>query len=122
LRERRENIPLSFFTGLKSGEKLHEELFYSWESYERSAHEKIFVRRGDSPPSAYSSSGPVESVPPLAADIEKLITAARQGATGEVQAVFRRMVPEYVAGDEGGSVQKPEVKGIEVPAGGGKTV
>lgn len=39
-----------FFTGLRPGEKLYEELFDKYESSEPTEHEKIFMARGNSSP------------------------------------------------------------------------
>ncbi len=72
------------FTGLRPGEKLHEELFLDGEEYGRTFHHYIYSLRNGRP--AYD---------PLFEWIDKLIGAARQGKPEEVRYWLQRIVPEY---------------------------
>ena len=75
------------YTGLKPGEKLHEELFLESERIERSAHPKIFVSR-----SALPASGGV--FPHLSDDVAALLLAANKGMESDLRDILRKIVPE----------------------------
>lgn len=75
------------FTGLKHGEKVHEELFYQNEACERSQHEKILVCRNG----GVHMAGGEE----LRLNIERLVAAAHQGASRNVKVLLKSIVPEY---------------------------
>ena len=62
-----EDIPIEF-TGIRPGEKIFEELTYTEEQMERTAHEKIFVSASDHLDTSQ-----------VARDVNRLITLAKQG-------------------------------------------
>jgi len=76
------------YTGLRQGEKLHEELFYQSEKIERSAHPKISVSRNLQPASG------AEAVC-QADDVAALIAAAHEGNEVRVVDLLRQIVPEF---------------------------
>ena len=82
------------FTGLKPGEKLHEELFYESERVERSAHEKILVSLADGVASggAVDSAGSVQG---FWGGVAGLIAAAHAADAHEVRAFLRKIVPGF---------------------------
>ncbi len=77
------------FTGLRQGEKLHEELFRESERIERSAHAKIFVTRNMQPPSG-------GEVGRLAEDVATLIASAHNGNEADVRDLLRQIVPDFI--------------------------
>lgn len=72
------------FTGLRAGEKLHEELFVAGETHMRTKHEKIFV--------AYHY---MESVARFVKQVEHLIEAARCGSPDEIRHWLKMILPTY---------------------------
>jgi FlaA1/EpsC-like NDP-sugar epimerase len=73
------------FTGLRPGEKLYEELFYTNENLAKTAHESITLaapKRAD--------------ITLLQAGIETLLTACRERNTTEARRLLKTLVPEYV--------------------------
>jgi FlaA1/EpsC-like NDP-sugar epimerase len=72
------------FTGLRPGEKLHEELITSGEGIVPTRHEKIMVLRGRTRDAAA-----------LLAQIEALFVLARQGNDTAIRKKLREIVPEY---------------------------
>jgi len=94
------------FTGLKPGEKLHEELFMSTERPERSRHPKIFVcDNGYKPTLSSIHAGPnfsgISGLPPgdgnpqLRQTVQELIEAAQLKSVESVEELVRTIVPEY---------------------------
>jgi FlaA1/EpsC-like NDP-sugar epimerase len=86
------------FTGLKPGEKLHEELFQDHERPVRSKHDKIFVcpnGLGDtkSPRSAGSAEGEGDMV--FRQAVQDLVDQIHFNNLHETQEIIRRIVPEY---------------------------
>ncbi len=79
------------FTGLKDGEKMHEELFYSNEEAVKSSHEKIFVCMN-------GHASLTSSV--LRKTIDDLIAAARAGDETGTQVLLRRIVEQYTTADD----------------------
>jgi FlaA1/EpsC-like NDP-sugar epimerase len=75
------------YSGLKPGEKLHEELFRESERVERSAHPKIFVSRN-------ARVAPREESSRLSDDVAALLFAANKGMESELRDILRRIVPE----------------------------
>ena len=76
------------FTGIRPGEKLNEEMFFSDESAEATAHTKVLRARNGKPT-------PVEM-----GAIEELIAAAKAGADDLlVRRLLTRVVPEFSAVD-----------------------
>lgn len=80
-----EDIQITF-TGLRPGEKLHEELFYFSENAVKTAHESIYLA---SPHPADMNS--------VRASLEKLLSAARARKTPEVKSLLKLLVPEYAS-------------------------
>ena len=72
------------FTGLRPGEKLHEELITVGEGIVSTGHNKIMVLRGKSRDTAA-----------LLAAIERLIVVARQGEAESIKKKLREIVPDY---------------------------
>jgi len=72
------------FTGLRPGEKLHEELITSGEGIVPTGHEKILVLRGKTLDAAT-----------LLAKIEALLAISRQGDGEAIRKKLRDIVPEY---------------------------
>jgi FlaA1/EpsC-like NDP-sugar epimerase len=70
------------FTGLRPGEKLHEDLFWGDETYSRTQHKKIFVCRNGRELSAPDA-------------IRALVKAAEQGNASEARRLLHELVPEY---------------------------
>jgi len=73
------------FTGLRPGEKLHEELITAGEGIVPTGHEKIMVLRGKTLDAAA-----------LLAKIEALLAIARQGDDEAIRRKLQDIVPEYV--------------------------
>ena len=102
------------FTGLTRGEKLHEELFYDFEEPEQSDHGKIFVCRNHiqrSLEKLLSRAGIAANVPgstPKAEcsvfrrEVDRLIVTATVGEKDEALACIRRIVPQYMSGEQVG--------------------
>jgi FlaA1/EpsC-like NDP-sugar epimerase len=78
-----EDIPIEF-TGLRPGEKLHEELITSGEGIVPTGHEKIMVLRGNTRDAAA-----------LLAQIEALFELARRGNDAAIRKKLLEIVPEY---------------------------
>src|SRR5258708_29330946 len=78
-----EEVPIRY-TGLRPGEKLHEELFYSSEQMQPSSHPKIKQVR---------FSGP--GWPDLMAQFGELKRLARTGRPRAIRACISEIVPEY---------------------------
>jgi FlaA1/EpsC-like NDP-sugar epimerase len=74
------------YTGLKGGEKMHEELFYENECAERSSHEKIFICRN-----GHSTIGSTT----FRDMIDDLVNAAKSGDCAEAQALLKKIVDQY---------------------------
>jgi FlaA1/EpsC-like NDP-sugar epimerase len=72
------------FTGLRPGEKLHEELITSGEGIVSTDHEKIMVLRGKTRDAAA-----------LLAQIETLLAISRKGDGEAIRKKLREIVPEY---------------------------
>lgn len=72
-------------TGLRPGEKLHEELFVAGESYGRTRHDKIFI--------AGNASAFVPA--DLDAAIARLEAAVQRNRRAEIVAGLRALIPEY---------------------------
>ncbi|HUI08964.1 MAG TPA: nucleoside-diphosphate sugar epimerase/dehydratase [Bacteroidota bacterium] len=94
------------YTGLRPGEKLHEELFYDTEHVERSAHAKILVSRV--PRGAGSS-------PDLRSDVAALVSVAQSGDAHAVRGILRKIVPGFSNAGEAAQGARPEPTGS--PAG-----
>jgi FlaA1/EpsC-like NDP-sugar epimerase len=79
-----QDIPI-VFTGIRPGEKLHEELFLNGEAYRRTRHDKIFVAR-------HESTLEVTAAEQLATELVRLATATagRAGANERM----RTLIPE----------------------------
>jgi FlaA1/EpsC-like NDP-sugar epimerase len=93
------------FTGLQSGEKLSEELFFASEMKESSVHEKIFVcRNGHKGTTSVQEGNEASRTEPirvtLRANVQRLIRAAQQGRVLEAKHMLRKIVPEYQFTDE----------------------
>lgn len=71
------------FSGMRPGEKLHEELFHATEEYKRTTHEKIFMVTETAPGSDAA----------IAATVDQLIEAAQQLKTAEVIRQLTQLVP-----------------------------
>ncbi|NNE84683.1 MAG: polysaccharide biosynthesis protein, partial [Alphaproteobacteria bacterium] len=74
------------FTGLRPGEKLHEELFHDTEATQPTSNAAL---RLAAPRTADRAA--------LAQSIDQLTAAARDTNDGECRAALQRLVPEYVA-------------------------
>ena len=84
------------FTGLRPGEKLHEELFAAAEDYDRTEHEKILrFTNGKGP---MQDGGGEDRFPE---QIERLLDAARRGETGDMAALLHDLVPEFTPREPG---------------------
>ncbi len=79
------------FTGLRPGEKMHEELFFTGESSERTSCDKILITRNN-PEQAKAL---MEQFTSLHAGIDALIAAARSGDTVESRRLLAGIVPEW---------------------------
>lgn len=80
------------FTGLRPGEKLHEELRGEGEDVVRTGHEKIVVLA----PAKGNGADPEA----LDAGIERLVEAARRYDAKAIRDILRELVPEYLPADE----------------------
>jgi FlaA1/EpsC-like NDP-sugar epimerase len=72
------------FTGLRPGEKLHEELITEGEGIVRTPHEKIFVLKGNTCDSHWLNS-----------KIEELIALAQEQDGASIKSKLKEIVPEY---------------------------
>ncbi len=81
------------YTGLKGGEKMHEELFYSNEQAERSPHEKIFLCRNGHAAAGSSAFGEL---------IDDVVHAAASGDVCLTEELLGKIVIQY---HNGGSPQ-----------------
>jgi FlaA1/EpsC-like NDP-sugar epimerase len=79
------------FTGVRPGEKLHEELFIPGESYRRTAHQKIFVIE-----SATGSVLPSQ----LNQAVARLEDAAYGNNVNELMETLQQLLPDFQSGDE----------------------
>jgi FlaA1/EpsC-like NDP-sugar epimerase len=79
------------FTGIRPGEKLHEELFTPGESYQRTAHQKIFVIE-----SATGSVLPSQ----LNQIVARLEDAAYGNSVAELTAALQQLLPDFRPGNE----------------------
>jgi len=73
-------------TGLRPGEKLHEELFYAREEQIATGHSKVKRTRSDIIPQAL-----------LAARLEDLASLVRTGTEASIRAKIREIIPEYTS-------------------------
>jgi FlaA1/EpsC-like NDP-sugar epimerase len=108
------------FTGLKDGEKMHEELFYDHELADRSNHEKIFVCKdivnvnGTAQKHEISITGLNNGSSTFLEDIQVLVDAAKSGKTELVYQLLKKIVPQY-SGDEGvGNRSEREIHGATI--------
>ena len=88
------------FTGLKEGEKMHEELFYNHEPPDRSNHEKIFICRDieENNIAMQKQDGVVDDFNnkvSLTEDIKVLVDASKTGKTELVHQILKKIVPQY---------------------------
>ena len=72
------------FTGIRPGEKLHEELSLEEEGVERTGHPKVFIGRIRPHPWSY-----------VAGRVSELATVAEDGDGDRIRAALRQLVPEY---------------------------
>jgi FlaA1/EpsC-like NDP-sugar epimerase len=72
------------YTGLRPGEKLYEELFFTGENILKTPHEKIHVMAPSS-----------QNYEQLCSCLERLLVAARMNDVGPMLSVLREIVPEY---------------------------
>jgi len=79
------------FTGLRPGEKLHEELFAAEERYRRARHEKIFVICPSNNGTSAGDGGPAS----WEARLAYLIEAAQAGRSREMHQLLSELVPTY---------------------------
>ncbi|MGV8081406.1 MAG: polysaccharide biosynthesis protein [Syntrophales bacterium] len=82
------------FTGLREGEKLHEELITEGEGIVPTGHDKILVLRPDPDPERLSE--PDAHRRRLYGEIERLLAAADRHDAPEIKRLLRDVVPEYV--------------------------
>jgi len=94
------------YTGVRPGDKLHEELFAVWEGHHRTTHEKIFVCNDNANSDRYCSKEQVEA----------LLIAASRADRDEIYRLMKAMVPEYspVSAASFGSVEMDVVSGSGV--------
>ncbi len=81
--EPEKDIPI-VFTGLRSGEKLYEELFNTKEHYVATHHRKIMIARADSPPSE-----------DLNVSIDNLKVMMENEESTLVISMLKQLIPEY---------------------------
>lgn len=75
------------YTGLRPGEKLHEELFYPDEVLRKTAHDKINLAEG--PEMDWKVVNPI---------VERIARAVEQYDTAEIKSLVCHLVPEYAGG------------------------
>ncbi len=90
------------YTGLRPGEKLHEELLIGDEMRERTRHEKVVVARNTNSVSKDS----------LDASIDLLISAATNRDRDEIIDILRHLVPQYQPPQAAGIVYTPNPRVI----------
>jgi FlaA1/EpsC-like NDP-sugar epimerase len=93
------------YTGLQRGEKVSEELFFRTEKVERTNHEKILVchngfcmgneRSDNVMPSRNKFAPDVWPETSLRVEVERLVASAQNGATKNVRALLKQIVPEF---------------------------
>jgi FlaA1/EpsC-like NDP-sugar epimerase len=124
-----EEIGISF-TGLKPGEKMYEELFYSEDDMQRTAHDKILVsyrnhalefqqfslHRGVKSASVHTTR--------IRQEVDALIEAAHRGDLCAIDQILRRVVPQYTPAREYGvaASEQPEPPKQTESAGKGVAV
>ncbi|MDD2239430.1 MAG: nucleoside-diphosphate sugar epimerase/dehydratase [Kiritimatiellae bacterium] len=79
------------YTGLRPGEKLHEELITQGEGIVATAHEKIMVLRRDGP-----AATDADSDRRIRAQIDRLVQTADTFDAGQVKDTLQDIVPEYL--------------------------
>ena len=84
------------YTGLRPGEKLHEELITQGEGIVATAHEKIMVLRRDG-----ASGAGEEADRSVRSQIDRLVQAADSFEAEGVKAVLKEIVPEYAPAPSG---------------------
>lgn len=72
------------YTGLRHGEKLHEELFYAEEELRGTGHPKLLL----------AGSGPVEPVK-LQAALENMVAAVKAGSVEQLTAALHAVIPSF---------------------------
>jgi FlaA1/EpsC-like NDP-sugar epimerase len=89
------------YTGLRPGEKLFEELFHEQESYESTAHPKIFLAASRSPP-----------VSDLTALMRRVAAASQAYDESELLRLLRQLVPEFdrTAAESGAVISMQRVR------------
>lgn len=85
------------FTGLREGEKLHEELITEGEGIVPTGHDKILVLRPD--PDPEKETEPDAFRRRLYTEIERLRDAASRHDAPEIRRLLREIVPEYMPQD-----------------------
>ncbi|PKN34778.1 MAG: polysaccharide biosynthesis protein [Deltaproteobacteria bacterium HGW-Deltaproteobacteria-19] len=85
------------FTGLREGEKLHEELITEGEGIVPTGHDKILVLRADPDPERESDPGAFRRR--LYREIERLCDAASRHDAPEIKRLLHDIVPEYAPQD-----------------------
>jgi FlaA1/EpsC-like NDP-sugar epimerase len=85
------------FTGLRPGEKMHEELFITGENSDRTQHPKIMRAWGQS----YNGTGHFDT------ELEGLLIAAQRNDEATVRAVLHRLLPEYRAKESFVTLREP---------------
>ena len=79
------------YTGLRPGEKLHEELITQGEGIVATAHEKIMVLRREGP-----AATDADSDRRIRSQIDQLVQTADSFEAGQVKTALQGIVPEYV--------------------------
>lgn len=103
-------------TGLKPGEKMYEELFYSHDDAETTEHDKVKVTRRNfareymgAGVRRASNDGPVYESP-LWVDVDTLIEVAKEGDIRNMERLMRILVPQFIpAGEYGATPEKQPV-------------
>jgi O-antigen biosynthesis protein WbqV len=81
----REGIDITIaYTGLRPGEKLHEELFHASEALQKTQYPNILL----------ASSRPID-IEELEQKLVELFAASRQGKTNAVLTELKQLVPEF---------------------------
>jgi FlaA1/EpsC-like NDP-sugar epimerase len=96
------------FTGIRPGEKLHEELFTPGESYQRTEHQKIFVIE-----SATGSVLPSQ----LNQVVARLEDAAYSNHVAELMGALQQLLPDFRPGDEAAADELMAPENITTTAG-----
>jgi FlaA1/EpsC-like NDP-sugar epimerase len=108
------------FTGLKEGEKMHEELFYDHELAERSNHDKIFVCKeiANQTIAMKKHEIPINSLHTESStfleDIQVLVDAAKIGKTDLVHQLLKKIVPQYSGDVNVGNRSEREIHGATI--------